>query len=88
MQRVLSSSSLQLEQDHVEAWNKLWKTGLSISHSKAAGALNGDRINATVYYVLSSVKMKNVSSLEMEKSSKKKYISIAEGCYGGYHHTL
>ncbi|CAH1393596.1 unnamed protein product [Nezara viridula] len=88
MQRVLSSSSLQLEQDHVDAWNKLWKTGLSISHSKAAGALNGDRINATVYYVLSSVKMKNVSNLEMEKSSKKNYISIAEGCYGGYHHTL
>nr|XP_024220114.1 uncharacterized protein KIAA2013 homolog [Halyomorpha halys] len=88
IQQVLSSSSLQLEQDHVEAWNKLWKTGLSISHSKAAGALNGDKINATVYYVLSSVKMRNVSSLEMEQSNKKLYISIAEGCYGGYHHTL
>ena len=88
MQQVLSSSSLQLEHDHDDAWNKLWKTGLSISFSKASGALNGDRINATLYYVLSNVVMKNISSTENEKNSKSNYISLAEGCYGGYHHTL
>lgn len=38
---------------HKEAWHNLWQTGFGISLSKASGALNGDVINATIYYILS-----------------------------------
>lgn len=33
---------------------KIWTSGFGISNSLATGALNGDQINATIYYVLSS----------------------------------
>ncbi|WAR01691.1 K2013-like protein [Mya arenaria] len=33
----------------------LWQSGFSISYSLAADALNGDKINSTIYYVLSNV---------------------------------
>jgi len=48
---MLSTSLLQY---HSQAWNNLWKTGFGISHSKAGeGVVNGDDINATIYYILS-----------------------------------
>jgi len=69
---------------HSQAWRSLWTTGLGISWSYADGAVNGDRINATIYYVLSQS-----SSLLHEQTSQTKrtelqgYLSYAEGCYTG-----
>lgn len=37
---------------HTESWHNLWKSGFGISHSKAERSLNGDVINATIYYIL------------------------------------
>lgn len=37
---------------HTESWHDLWKSGFGISESKAEGSLNGDVINATIYYIL------------------------------------
>jgi len=34
---------------------QLWQSGFTISYSRAADALNGDKINSTIYYVLSNV---------------------------------
>lgn len=86
---ALTSSSLKSHQGHVAAWQNLWKTGLTISHSKAASALNDDHINATLYYVLSNVMMNNSENyFGSIKNNMSTYISIVEGCYGGYHHTL
>lgn len=84
---ALTSSSLKSQQGHIAAWHKLWNSGLSISHSKAFGALNDDHINATQYYVLSNVVM-NDTDITPLRINTTNYISIAEGCYGGYHHTL
>ena len=44
----------KLRREHVLAWNNIWKSGFAISNSLATDALNGDQINATIYYVLAS----------------------------------
>lgn len=38
---------------HTKVWNSLWQTGFYISRSKAENSLNGDKINSTIYKVLS-----------------------------------
>ncbi|KAI8043367.1 uncharacterized protein KIAA2013 homolog [Drosophila gunungcola] len=73
-------------QEHIDVWTDLWATGFTISTSKAENSLNGDRINATMYAVLSQVR-----SFEFEEmgASKKediaKALTYAEGCYDSYH---
>lgn len=91
MKDLSGSGRLKWEQDHFSSWNKLWKTGLTISQSKASGALNNDRINATVYYVLSNVatNVTHSSNLGILKPVNiTSHVQLVEGCYGGYHHTL
>ncbi|XP_014259710.1 uncharacterized protein KIAA2013 homolog [Cimex lectularius] len=81
----------KIKMEHINAWTKVWETGLFISHSKAANALNGDKINATIYYVLSNVLPLSVISnnkTALTKINDNSYLTLAEGCYGGYHHTL
>lgn len=39
--------------NHKNAWIDLWRSGIGISLSKADDVLNGDVINATIYYILS-----------------------------------
>lgn len=74
---------------HENAWKDLWSTGFHISSSKALNALNGDKINATMYYVLSQVRdpihEANIPASQVSESQA--VLSYAEGCYGG-HHTL
>lgn len=80
----------QLRASHVEVWQHLFSSGLSISTSKAVGALNGDRINATLYLTLSQVSSNSVES-EMSQSERDRLhsqLAYTEGCYGGHHHTL
>lgn len=81
-----------IKQEHISAWYSLWETGLYISTSKAAGALNGDKINATIYYVLSNVNLHGNVTSHLNTSNiltkNTDYLSVSEGCYGGYHHTL
>ncbi|KAK7582623.1 hypothetical protein V9T40_014068 [Parthenolecanium corni] len=90
MKLALSKSYANLKKIHIDAWNHLWNTGFSISNSKVGGALNGDVINATIYYVLSSTL---ASYLEETSTLKTKTfvtnsLSYVEGCYGGKHQTL
>uniref|UniRef100_A0A1B0DHR5 Uncharacterized protein n=1 Tax=Phlebotomus papatasi TaxID=29031 RepID=A0A1B0DHR5_PHLPP len=78
------------QRKHVRVWNSLWATGFEISTSKAENSLNGDRINATMYAVLSQVR-----SYEFEESvnpqRKSEIFNLlateAEGCFDS-HHTL
>lgn len=72
---------------HTKVWNSLWQTGFHISQSKAENALNGDKINSTIYNVLSHTR-----AYEFEESitpQKKNLIAhdltYAEGCYDSYH---
>ncbi|XP_040062762.1 uncharacterized protein KIAA2013 homolog isoform X2 [Ixodes scapularis] len=89
MQRVVSLESHVLRNMHVDAWNQLWSTGFGISQSKAYGALNGDEINGTIYYVLSHSRAlaSEWSTGPAEHRELQALLAYPEHCYGG-HHTL
>ncbi|XP_050528830.1 uncharacterized protein KIAA2013 homolog isoform X2 [Daktulosphaira vitifoliae] len=79
-----------IEHSQMEIWEKLWNTGFSISTSKAVDVLNGDLINATMYYVLSSVRaptyeLATSPAIHSQVSSSLSYV---EGCYGAMYDTL
>lgn len=76
----------QLRKNHARVWTGLWYTGFYISDSKAEGIINGDRINATIYAILSQVRSyehEEHVKLNM-KSELLRTLSYSEGCYEGY----
>ncbi|KAH9519222.1 hypothetical protein Btru_074997 [Bulinus truncatus] len=75
-----------LRQEHTQVWEKLWFSGFSISHSMATGALNGDHINKTMYYVLSNAPapLHNVQSTQEEKLAVERILYYPDRCYGGH----
>lgn len=79
MRRALTKQQKSLKDEHVGAWHNYWHSGLTISDSKAKDALNGHKINSTMYYVLSQIPK---SSSDVER-----VVANNEGCYRG-HHTL
>lgn len=89
MNSVVTMTSRQLRAAHVEVWHHLFSSGLFISTSKAAGAINGDRINATLYMTLSQVRAQKIESemSQEELNQHHSHLAYTEGCYGG-HHTL
>ncbi|CAE1324617.1 unnamed protein product [Acanthosepion pharaonis] len=89
MQEVLLIDEKQLRQEHTKVWSKLWSSGFSISHSKAAHALNGHKINTTTYYVLSNVMspMHDLSSTELVRNDIMGILHHPDQCYSG-HSTL
>lgn len=89
MQKVVSMESHVLRNMHVDAWNQLWSSGFGISHSKAYGALNGDVINGTIYYVLSHTRAlaSEWNTSPSEHRELQTLLAYPEHCYSG-HHTL
>lgn len=87
MKDALLKTTTSLKHDHSAVWNQLWSTGLSISNSLAAGAVNGHLINATMYHVLSQtpspyhVDSANAST----KAQVMKSLAYTDGCYSSYH---
>ncbi|XP_033353701.1 uncharacterized protein KIAA2013 homolog isoform X1 [Bombus vosnesenskii] len=79
IKKAISIQHQSLKEDHINLWQSYWYTGLRISDSKADGAINGHKINSTLYYVLSQIS-KGIHDIE-------KNIAMNEGCYRG-HHTL
>lgn len=79
MRKAIARQQQSLREEHVNFWQSYWYTNLRISDSKADGAINGHKINSTMYYVLSQVS-RSVQDVE-------KNIAMNEGCYRG-HHTL
>ena len=76
----------RLRESHISVWHQLWSTGISISYSKAADAINGDQINATMYYVLSQVRSPFHEHISFQqKMQLEKILLYSEGCFGGYH---
>lgn len=78
LKRALQSQDT-LKEEHTSLWQSYWYTGLRISDSMAVGAINGHKINSTLYYVLSQVP-RGTPGVE-------KNVAMNEGCYRG-HHTL
>ena len=79
MRKALVKQQEGLRDEHVSLWHGYWHSGVRISDSKAKDALNGDKINSTIYYVLSHIP-KGITDIE-------KSVANSEGCYRG-HHTL
>lgn len=75
------------KRQHQKVWNSLWETGFQISTSKADDAINGDRINATIYAVLSQVRSLEFesNSSPQERSEISRTLFYSEGCYDSYH---
>lgn len=72
---------------HIKVWNSLWATGFQISTSKADNSINGDRINATMYAVLSQVRSYEYeeSITPQKRADIARVLTYAEGCYDSYH---
>lgn len=87
MKDALLKTTTNLRHDHSLVWNQLWSTGLRISDSMAAGALNGHLINATMYHVLSQspspYHVENANSTT--KAQVMRSLAYTEGCYSSYH---
>lgn len=79
----------KLEENHSRVWQGLWFTGFYISDSKVEGIINGDRINATIYAILSQVRSYEHEEHIKPKTKQEilKNLTYSEGCYGG-HSTL
>lgn len=84
---VENNAYYNFRRQHINVWNNLWQTGFQISTSKAENALNGDRINATVYAVLSQVRSYEYeeSITPGRKTEIARALTYAEGCYDSYH---
>ena len=80
-----SMSWQKLQDSHSEVWGSLWTSGFGISWSFAEDAINGDRVNATMYYVLSQAPtpLHSTHTTQPEKSELHSYLSYTEGCYSG-----
>ena len=72
---------------HTKVWNSLWQTGFYISFSKAENALNGDKINSTIYNVLSHTRAYEFeeSITPQRKNMIAHDLTYAEGCFDSYH---
>ncbi|CAD5114484.1 DgyrCDS3610 [Dimorphilus gyrociliatus] len=85
---VDAQKTKDLEMQHKSVWRHLWTHGFSISDSKASGALNGDRINLTLYYVLSNTPALLHEPIDKAEVTKlRTYLAYPDRCYEG-HHTL
>ena len=82
--QAVGLSSEQLRTQHKSVWNELWTTGFGISHSMAESAVNGAKINATMYYVLSQspTPLHSLQTTPDRKVELKGYLAYLEGCYG------
>ncbi|XP_033751540.1 uncharacterized protein KIAA2013 homolog [Pecten maximus] len=89
MLEVLKIDDNVLREEHIHVWNKLWQSGFGISYSKASGALNGDKINSTMYYVMSNIPapLHSVTSTQKERTEIYRTLHYPDRCYGG-HSTL
>lgn len=77
----------EFRRQHVRVWSSLWQTGFRISTSKAEGAVNGDRINATIYAVLSQVRAYEFeeSVTPQRANDIRQALTYADSCYDSYH---
>lgn len=78
---VNSLLSTLLYQSHTESWHDIWASGFGLSLSKASDALNGDKINATIYYILSHKKYLNKKPSEIIPATVKNFPQLSQSWY-------
>ncbi|CAI2352199.1 unnamed protein product [Caenorhabditis sp. 36 PRJEB53466] len=79
-----------LDSEHFEGWSKMHLSGFSVAPSKAPNTLNGDRINATKYILMSNLRAPTIeygTTIEtvktLETTARK-----SELCYTGHSNLL
>ncbi|XP_014664505.1 PREDICTED: uncharacterized protein KIAA2013 homolog [Priapulus caudatus] len=89
MNAVQTMTAQLLRDEHVKVWSTLWQSGFSISCSMAPNSLNGDRINATMYYAMSNSRapLHERQTSAQEKQRLEMLLVGPDRCYDG-HHTL
>lgn len=95
MRRALLEAEHQRQNDgnfrreHTAVWQALWASGMEISSSLAEDSINGDRINATMYAVLSHARTaeSEVNATEAMRNEALQALNSVEGCYDS-HSTL
>ncbi|ESO97303.1 hypothetical protein LOTGIDRAFT_159325 [Lottia gigantea] len=89
MEEVMNINEKLLLREHVKVWEQLWKTGFSISDSKAQKAINGGKINTTIYYVLCNVPapLHEITTTKQQRNEILKVLYYPDTCYAG-HSTL
>lgn len=73
---------------HTDIWNNIWQSGFGISFSRADGALNGDIINATMYFILSHTptfasNVNFLSNSEVDDPRTNFLLNHPDRCYSG-----
>ena len=86
--KVNDVPSASLLRHHAQVWNSHWKSGFGISYSRADGALNGDVINATIYFILShksafASDLNILSAVEVDDSRTSFLLNHPDRCYAG-----
>jgi len=89
LQKGLGLNARKLRGDHILVWQQFWTSGFSISYSRAQDAVNGDKINATMYYVLSHAPspLHEIDTAPARKQELLSLLADPDRCYQG-HHTL
>jgi len=84
--KAAGRSNQSLKEEHLTIWKSLWTTGFGISHSMADAAVNGVKVNATIYYVLSQTPtpLHSVHPVDVARRNElQSSLAYLEGCYGG-----
>jgi len=83
VQQAAAMTWQRLQDSHTRVWQDLWTSGFGISWSYADDAINGDRVNATMYYVLSQspTPLHSGQTSEGKRSELQGFLSYTEGCY-------
>ena len=84
--KAAGRSNQSLKEEHLKIWKSLWTTGFGISHSMADDAVNGVKVNATIYYVLSQTPtpLHSVHPVDVARRNElQSSLAYLEGCYGG-----
>ena len=78
----------RLKKEHVNAWEDIWSTGFGISNSLASGAINGNQLNGSIYYLLTNnraplYEMTHSLTHNTSVKDEKLHYSV-ERCYEGF----
>ena len=89
LSEALIISPVVLFKEHLETWESIWKTGFSLSRSLAPSVINGDVINRTMYYVLSTAAapLYEFKSNETRREELQRTLFQIDQCYES-HSTL
>lgn len=73
-----------LKQEHENAWRSIWNSGFGISNSLATGAMNGNQLNASIYYSLTNNRAPLFEVTKLPTNSSNAVQFSTERCYEGF----